>query len=167
MSNLIYLITSLPSLSFGQPPPLSFDQFYLDAKEQLSNKDFETLHKIDLQLFDPEKFSALKEFFPYMEALKWEMNNLREARKNDRTPTLLSLPKNMLDQNPLEREKTIMKWQWDLLSDLDMTDPFSLKVVFVYKLKLQILHRLYSFNPSKGLEILEVVVNPPKKEKEI
>jgi hypothetical protein len=73
----------------------------------------------------------------------------------------------VFDQNPLEREISIMKWQWEELTNIDFGENFSFTVVLVYKLKLQILHRLNSFNTEKGLGILESVVKPPKKMEEM
>lgn len=166
MSNLVYLITSLPSLTFGQSPPISMDGFYNDAKEQLSSRNFNKLQEIDLQnIIEGDRFN-LKKFVDQLESLKEDLLEIRNAKKNDRTPAITSIPKTILDQNPLEREKSIMKWQWEQLTDIDAGEVFTITELFVYKLKLQILHRLNSFNATKGLEILESIVNPPKKMEE-
>ncbi len=119
MSNLVYLISSLPSLTFGQSPPISMDGFYNDAKEQLSSRNFNKLQEIDLQNINEENHFNLKKFVDQLESLKEDLLEIRNAKKNDRTPAITSIPKTILDQNPLEREKSIMKWQWEQLTDID------------------------------------------------
>lgn len=166
MSNIVYLISSLPSLTFGESPPISLDSFYNDAKEQLSSRDFHKLHELDLQNINESDHSNLKNFVNQIESFKEDLLEIRNAKINNRTPLISSIPKTILDQNPLEREKSIMKWQWEQLSDIEAGEVFTITELFVYKLKLQILHRLQSFNESKGFELLESIVNPPKKMEE-
>jgi DNA-directed RNA polymerase specialized sigma subunit len=163
MSNVVYLISSLPSLTFGQLPPISLDNFHSEAKEQLSPKIYDKLQELDLNNKIDAKIEKLKNFAEVIEQLKADVFEIRNAKNNDRSPAVATLPKTVLEQNPLEREKSIMKWQWEELNNINTGEIFTVTEVFVYKLKLQILHRLNSFNAEKGLEILESVVNPPKK----
>lgn len=166
MSNVVYLISSLPSLTFGQSPPSSLDSFHNEAKEQLSSKNFIKLQELDLQDIYESETGKLKKFTEVIEQLKTDVLEIRNAKNNERSPSIETLPKTVLEQNPLEREKSIMEWQWEQLSDIDTGEMFTITEVFVYKLKLQILHRLNSFSTVKGLEILEQVVNPPIKTKD-
>lgn len=163
MSNVVYLISSLPSLTFGQLPPISLDNFHSEAKEQLSSKIYNKLLELNLNNKIDTKIEKLKKFAEVIEQLKSDIFEIRNAKKSDRSPAVATLPKTVLEQNPLEREKSIMKLQWEELSNLNTGEIFTVTEVFVYKLKLQILHRLNSFNAKKGLEILESVINPPKK----
>jgi hypothetical protein len=167
MSNLVYLVSSLPSLTFGQTPPMSLDSFLSESKEQLSSTDFDALIKLDLKNFDETKGENLKQFRELLAQLNADILEVRNAKANQRTATIQTLSKTVFDQNPLEREISIMKWQWEELTNIDFGENFSFTVVLVYKLKLQILHRLNSFNSEKGLGILESVVKPPKKMEEM
>jgi len=163
MSNLVYLISSLPSLTFGQLPPISVDDFHSEAKEQLSSKIYNKLQELDLNNKIDPKIGKLKKFAELIEQLKIDFIEIRNAKKSNRSSIVSILPKTVLEQNPLEREKSIMKWQWEELDNINKGEIFSLNEVFSYKLKLQILHRLNSFSAEKGKEILESVVNPSKK----
>jgi hypothetical protein len=163
MSNVVYLISSLPSLTFGQSPPVSLDSFHSEAKEQLSSKKFIKLLKLDLKNINEAENGKLKKFAEVNEQVMADVLEIRNAKKNERSPAIETLPKTVLEQNPLEREKSILKWQWEQLNNIDTRETFTVTEVFVYKLKLQILHRLNSFSAVKGMEILESVVNPPKK----
>jgi len=155
-------MSSLPSLAFGQSPPVSLDSFHSEAKEQLSSKDFKKLKELDLQNLTGAETGKLEKFAEAIKQIKADMLEIRNAKTTGRSPDVTTLPKTVLDQNPLEREKSIMKWQWDHLTNIDSVEIFTTTEVFVYKLKLQILHRLNSFSAEKGWKLLESVVNPPK-----
>jgi hypothetical protein len=166
MSNLVYLISSLPSLSFGQHPPISIENFYSDAKEQLPSSVFSKLQEIDLKNIHETNSGKIQNFVDLMDQVKMDLLEIRNAKKNERSPNISTIPKAILDLNPLEREKYLMRWQWDQLTDIDAGEVFTLKQLFVYKLKLQLLHRLNSFDATKGGEILETIVNPADKMEE-
>jgi len=157
---VVYLISSLPSLTFGQLPPISLDTFHSEAKEQLSSKNFRKLQKLDLKSKNDTDASELKRFFEVLGQLHADLIEIRKAKINERSPAIQTLPKLVIEQNPLEREKSIMKWQWEQLTDIDSGETFTFTELLVYKLKLQILHRLNSFIAEKGLKILKSVVDP-------
>jgi len=163
MSNVVYLITSLPSLTFGHQPPISLQEFMHDAQFQLSEKVYQKLEALDIQQLDTSEGttnlqSAVER---YME-LETDKLEIRHAERESRTPNVINIPNRVMEKNPLELEKFFMKALWDELDSIDATEHFTMTEVFVYKLKLQILERLHSFNTEKGLEILDKVVNPPQ-----
>ena len=162
MANVVYLLSSLPSLSFGHSPPISMKNFLSEAKLQLSAHDYIKVSDIDLNDMASNKFGKLKSLVAAMELLKADQLEMRHARLNDRTAAIKTLPVSIADENPLEREKSMMRWQWDQLSELDSSTQFYLSEVFAYKLKLQILLRLDSFNEEKGSKLLGKLVNPPE-----
>lgn len=161
MSNLVYLITSLPALSFGQVPPISIDAFNHDAKNQLSAKHFNVLESVDVRKMDAIQ-ARVKSIASLLNAVQEDLSEIRDAKAHNRQAKLERLPKNVLEGNPLEREKQIMQWQWEELDDIEAGKTFTLTEVLVYKLKLQILSRVHSFNSEKGAEVLASVVNPSK-----
>jgi len=160
MSNVVYLISSLPSLAFGQSPPISLESFHSEAKEQLSADKFDKLQMMDLKDLSKNESGKMKSFVDLIEQMHNDMIEIRNAKKSKSQPIVSVLPKSILEQNPLEREKSIMKWQWEHLTSIDFGETFSFTEVLVYKIKLQILHRLDSFEAKKGLEILEAIVEP-------
>ncbi|MCY1723336.1 DUF2764 family protein [Prolixibacteraceae bacterium Z1-6] len=167
MSNLVYLMCSLPSLSFGQSPPISMEEFTSDAKSQLNRKSFAKLEAIDIQNMSLNSTKAeLKKFSAMFTGLKEDISEIRHAKTQRRSPRISALPKTILAKNPFEREMDILKWQWEELDSIEAGKTFTLTEVLVYKLKLQILTRLDSFNTEKGSKILASVVNPAKKKEE-
>ncbi len=167
MSNLVYLMCSLPSLRFGQEPPISMDEFIDEAKGQLSAKHFKKLEPVDIfKATDSDGKVGLKSIGNMLGDLQEDISEIRAAKAQKRTPNLARLPQATINTNPLEREKLIMRWQWEELDTIQAGEGFTLTEVLVYKLRLQILNRLSSFNKEHGLQVLESVVNPSK-EKEV
>lgn len=167
MSSLVYLISSLPSLSFGQVPPITMEEFNRDAQNQLSVKHFNQLESVDLySSAGSERTPGLKSIGEMLSDLKKDISEIRTANTQKRAPGLDRLPKAIVNANPLEREKLIMKWQWEELDNIEAGETFTFTEVMVYKLRLQILNRLNSFDKERGKQILASVVNPSK-EKEV
>ncbi|MCU4164499.1 DUF2764 family protein [Carboxylicivirga caseinilyticus] len=164
MSNLVYLMCSLPSLSFGQVPPITMEEFTRDAKNQLSAKHFKKLEPVDIyQATDSKGKVGLKSIGVMLKEMQNDISEIRMAKAQKRTPGLQRLPQAIINANPLEREKLIMKWQWEELDTIQAGEVFTLTEVMVYKLRLQILNRLNSFDKEQGAKVLASVVNPPKK----
>lgn len=163
MANMIYLLCSLPSLSFAQASPISEEEFLSDAKAQLDSRRFQKLENISLEEFD--SFGKdLKGFNNFMLQYRDDLKEIRKAKMESRVPNLTVLAGELLTKNALECEKAILKWQWDELSSIEAGENFSFTEVLVYKLKLQILHRLESFDIEKGRQVLQTVVHPKIKE---
>lgn len=168
MSNVVYLISSLPSLSFGHPAPVSLDEFMQDAGYQLSESEYKKLETLDIQhlnqLASDGKLKSLIELFEELELDKLE---IRRAARESRTPAVFTIPTRVVEKNPLKLENYLMKALWDELDAIDSKEQFTLTEVFVYKLKLQILERLDSFNTEKGLGILDRVVYPSQEQMDV
>ena len=158
---MVYLMTSLPSLTFGQEPPISMDEFIEDAKNQLSARHFKKLALIDLELLETKK-GGLKSVIKLVKDLKHDLNEVRNAKLQNRQARFGRMPKAVFSGNPLQREENILKWQWEELGSIETGKTFTFTEVMVYKLKLQILLRLHSFDQNEGAKVLESVVNPAK-----
>ncbi len=160
MSNMVYLMTSLPSLSLGEAPPITIDEFNDDAKRELSSRHFKALQSVDIQKLEAKV--GVKNISSLLETIKEDLSEVRTAKAQSRQAKPERLPLSALKGNPLEREMNIMQWQWEELQDIEAGKTFTLTEVLVYKLKLQLVERLYSFNKVKGAEVLASVVNPGK-----
>ena len=160
MSNMVYLMTSLPSLSLGEAPPITIDEFNDDAKRQLSSRHFKAVQSVDIQKLEAKV--GVKSISSLLETIKGDLSEVRKAKKQSRQAKPERLPLSALKGNPLEREMNIMQWQWEELQDIEAGKTFTLTEVLVYKLKLQLVERLYSFDKVKGAEVLASVVNPGK-----
>jgi len=154
-------MTSLPSLTFGQVPPISIDEFNRDAKNQLSARHFKRLQSVDIQLMDATE-GGLKNVTSLLNDVQQDLSEIRDAKAQKRQPKLERLPKTVITGNPLVREKQIMQWQWEELDTIEAGKTFTFTEVVVYKLKLQIISRLFSFDKEKGAQVLSSVVNPSK-----
>jgi len=167
MSNLVYLMCSLPSLKFGEVPPITMDEFTNDAKDQLSAKHFKLLEPVDIyQAADSDGKLGLKSIGTMLDELQDDITEIRSAKTQNRAPNLTRLPHAVINANPLEREKLIMQWQWQELDTIQAGEVFTFTEVMVYKLRLQILSRLHSFNQEHGSQVLASVVNPSKEKEE-
>lgn len=167
MSNLIYLITGLPSLSFGQRPPITLREFKEDAKKQLSDNHFQRLELTSIRGSEEDwEKGRLGKIGNMLKELQQDRIELRNSRRQHRSPKMINLDKKIVELNPLEREKRIMQWVWEELDDIESGKTFSFTELMVYKLKLEILLRLNSFNAERGAKLLAAVVNPTINEKE-
>ena len=52
MLNEVYLMSSLPSLSFGQTPPIALEEFRNMAKSELSARSFKVLEQVSMRDMD-------------------------------------------------------------------------------------------------------------------
>ncbi|WP_171597376.1 DUF2764 family protein [Marinifilum caeruleilacunae] len=157
-------MSSLPSLTFGQKPPISLSDFKEDAKKQLSAKHFKMLERVDVQGNNGQvDKSFLKNVNTLLKEVYQDLSEIREARKQNRQANLIRLSLIAIAGNPLQREKQIMKYLWEELESIESGKTFSMTEVMVYKLKLQILSRMNSFNAKLGAEVLTSIVNPSKK----
>ncbi len=157
---MVYLMTSLPSLSLGEAPPITIDEFNDDAKCQLSSRHFKVLQSVDIQKLESKV--GVKSVSSLINSIKEDLSEVREAKKQNRQAKPERMPNSLLKGNPMEREMNILHWQWEELQDIEAGKTFTLTEVLVYKLKLQLVERMNSFNKNKGAEILASVVNPGK-----
>ena len=77
MSNMVYLMTSLPSLSFDQVPPVTIDEFNDEAKGQLSARHFKILESVDIQQLNTEV--GKKSISSFLKTLKEDLSEVRKA----------------------------------------------------------------------------------------
>jgi Protein of unknown function (DUF2764) len=167
MLNEVYLMSSLPALSFGQAPPISDEEFRDMAKNELSAKSFETLERMSMRGMDSKGRKAkLKSVNKMHLGLLKDVSEIRNSRTENRQAIPGILPGSVLEANPLDREMQIMQWQWEKLDAIVASKTFTLSEVIVYKLKLQLLFRMHSFSMERGERVLNSVVNPTAKKED-
>lgn len=163
MVDAVYLISSLPTLTCGCVPPISEEEFMHDVAMQLSKNAINMVNCADIKTTNWESLvGKLSSFVDLMSDLQKDKAAIRTAKKQKQAPKVGTLPKTVVNENPLDREKSIMQMQWDELTSLEAGDPFSFNHVLIYKLKLQLIQRLHSFDSQKGAAIFASVVNPQK-----
>ncbi len=159
-------MSSLPSLTFGHIPPISLSEFNNDAKNQLSAKHFKMLKTVDVLGNKGNDTLGLKSVNSMLESVNRDLSEVRKAKVQNRQPSLERLPVSVLSGNPLQREKQIMQYMWEELDSIESGKTFTMTEVMVYKLKLQILSRIHSFDIKRGAEVLASLVNPTKKKED-
>ncbi len=178
--NLEYLMSSLPHLTFrnseeeqnrisstfrryagktGEEKPL-VEILEDEAKKFLRTKDFLLFHQIQLNTIHQPNFQVSKnkiifDFAQFNLALKDALRQLRISRKQGKGEPVylknLHLP--WSNGTPLEEEKQIMKFQWDKLEALSIGHFADFGSLVIYKLKLMILLRWWSFDMEKGFDV--------------
>lgn len=176
--NLEYLMSSLPHLSFldtaeERSKVLSLFQKYGDGSEEtkgivgileeetskfLSKKDYELFQQVDLntihsEVFQKGKNKGLSAFSKYMNALKTDLQQLRILRKDGENPSNTKQPTMPLNPGtPLEEEIQLLQWQWDTLEELSLGHYADFEALCLYKLKLLLLLRWWSFDEKIGFD---------------
>jgi len=167
MLNEVYLMSSLPALSYGQTPPISLEEFRDMAKSELSARSFKVLEQVSMQGVDSKARKAKpKSVDKMLSGLLEDISEIRNSRIEKRQARPALLPGSVLEANPLDREMQIMQWQWENLDDIVTGKTFTLAEVIVYKLKLQLLFRMNSFSTKRGEGVLDSVVNPAVKKED-
>lgn len=57
-------------------------------------------------------------------------------------------------QNPLEKERTLDAYRWQILDELAASDYFGISSLFSFILKLKLVMRWKSFNEEKGRDVV-------------
>ena len=139
------------------------EEFMRDASAQLSKLNFSKVERITIQSLDEEASNRkLNSFIDLQKEIQLDLALIRRAKMDKQIAQPKTLSKAMVDSNPLEREEYLMKLQWDALSSIEFSESFTLTELMIYKLKLQILERLSSFNSEKGKAVFASIVNPQK-----
>ena len=168
MSVLIYLISSLPMLHFGQRPPITFEKFIALCKGKVNDGELLALERTG----EIEGFScpglSLKKWHAFDTALRNELVKLRAVR-HKLEPTKYLRPDSSYVEPQIthtalnaqrspsltEGEKILDLARWQKLEELSFGHYFDLDVLFIYAQKLLILERwekIRSANPETILK---------------
>lgn len=171
--NYYYLLSSLPYLSFGRPPPISH--------RILRERSGPWLEGLSLRLFQlaritpegpppPEiRNSPLRRWYEFEHGLRTELARRRArilGRQEEVVPaasgrpphrSLVAAGRAFEASNPLEAEVSLIAERWKFLVDLAFLHYFDLTALLTYSLKLQLLERLSMFDEGRGLELLTTI----------
>ncbi|HKL89794.1 MAG TPA: hypothetical protein VJ880_01295 [Allomuricauda sp.] len=174
--NLEYLMNSLPYLSFQDTEearskvrsllkryahPSEGEKNTLtilneEAKKFLTPKDYHLFEHIHLSTIHSEHFQhsenkVLAEFSTYMQDLKENIGRLRIFRKiSEKTSTTKKPPLPLEPGTPLEEEIQLLNWQWKKLEELSLGHYTDFGALVIYRLKLLLLERWWSFDQEQG-----------------
>ena len=160
MSNYYYLVSQLPFLQFGVSPFITEETFLYEAKKWMSQEDFYLLAQVNVNGFvfvqsDPP---LLKEFKIFERGMRQEFSEWRKAVKEGKDYKISSMFSSLvLEGNPLDIEKRILRARWDFLDDMEAGHFFDREALISFFLKLQILKRLFIFDKEKGLNFFDSI----------
>lgn len=118
------------------------------ASRTLQQIILEDIHK---EIFQRSKNKVLSAFSIYVYRLKKDIEQLRVSRKKgSHTAMTQKQPLPFTPGTPLEEEIQILKMQWDKLDGLSIGHYTDFGALIIYKLKLLLLLRWWSFDPKVG-----------------
>ena len=164
MGDYTYLVAQLPSLIYGQIPPMSSVHFKGLAKPLLSKTDAALFDSLSLDPAPEDQAKTGSDFIDKWN--EWERSlrlNLAKRRavkiKRDAPVEPLPYPQDAAaaaaravnnTESPLEGEMMLDRARWNAIESLQGYDYFNRNVVFAYMLKLLLLERRQSFKTEEG-----------------
>jgi len=126
-------------------------------QQHFNSIELSTLH---LPEFQNHSNQLIATYSKYLFTLKARLKQLRAAGKSDQSGADEELyePLELKDGTPLEKEIQIMQMQWDKLEELSIGHHFDFESLILYKLKLMILTRWWSFDEKQGFTTFEKVI---------
>ncbi len=166
-----YLVASLPTLVFGDPPPFPPDTYLGRCAEFLKPDDVRELALVLTDRASEGVTEFSRRWFGSDTQLRNAVARQRAARWNvESGPHLKSHPgfstyveKTATDAfakpTPLEREMELDRFRWELLDELSRAEPFGLPAVMAYGLKLRIVGRWAALTEEAGRGRLDELVD--------
>ena len=169
--SLLYLIPSLPMLTFDAAPGITPAKFVETCREQLGAADAAVAEAL---------LSAQTPDHPFVAGWQGKETVLRNAIARERariagqdvTRWLRPVPgcdsrieseveDAFQESDPLKREKELDKIRWRIADELQGIDPLVVEVVFAYAIKLAVLTRWAELNENKGRELFDALTKVP------
>lgn len=155
MAYYYYLISSLPSIKFDYPLPISYAQFLNQCEKEVSDSILIKLKHLTLEANDdgiPLEWSVfysnLYNELNYQRALK--LNRPQLYKKQDSLEIVTIVNQVLSAKNPLDAEIILLKSQFEFLDKIISTHYFDLQVLMVYAIKIKLKERYDLFNKESG-----------------
>ena len=178
MGNYYYLISTLPLLRLGEPPPLSLEKFHETCGSWLPARDLTRIKALRLE--PPAKGQTVPSAKVQTRWLEWESslrNGLVKIRAAhlDREPekSLRPVPVDLEAErgareaftitDPLQREKALDQSRWLRLEEFEFMHDFDFQRLCVYKIKLLLCHKWVPRTLEKGKMNLEAALGELQK----
>ncbi len=155
MASYYYLISSLPELTTDGELPMTYAEFLNCCAGNVSEEKYRLLEELTLS---SEEGPLVKEWAATYGALMKELNYQRSVNlgrsyagvfDKDGMNTQIAAAA-LAAKNPLESEKMLLDYEFDLLDTLVGLHTFDDYVLFGYAIKLKLLERQSCFEQSKG-----------------
>ncbi|MCR5467731.1 MAG: hypothetical protein K6F37_02115 [Lachnospiraceae bacterium] len=155
MASYYYLISSLPDLRADGEMPMTYDEFLTCCQSTVSEKKYELLKNLTLS---SDEGPLVKEWSKVYGMLTKELNYQRSVNLGksypqgyDKDGIIAQVANAALSaKNPLEAEKVLLDYEFELLDTLVGLHVFDDYVLFGYAIKLKLLERQNCFEHAKG-----------------
>lgn len=155
MASYYYLISSLPDLKSDGEMPVSYSEFLDMCKGQVSKDKYRLLENLT---FSSEKGPLVEEWARVYDPVMEELNYQRNVKLGKpcqapakRTPEVTQRVNAILGaKNPLQAEKMMLAFEFQLLDELVGLHMFDDYVLFGYAIKLKLMERQQCFDHDKG-----------------
>ncbi|MCF0228482.1 MAG: hypothetical protein HUJ76_02150 [Parasporobacterium sp.] len=157
MALYYYLISSLPDLRTDAQMPITYDEWLQSCQSNVSEEKFEFLQNLTL---DSSEGPLIREWAFVYGNLMRELSYQRSMRMGksygvsydkDSEYTMVASAA-LAAKNPLEAEKILLDYEFDVLDSLVGLHTFDDIYLFGYAVKLRLLERQSCFVPKKGQE---------------
>lgn len=170
----IYLISSLPALSFGAKPPFSFGHFLKACEGLVSDEDMGLIKNAENPRFNcpAVKNITLKKLAAFETILRNELVKIRASRKKADPAKYLreeECPESVYTahiainayRKPslLEAEKALDRERWARLDELAIGRYFDIDILIIYAFKLLILEKWDKILSAQTHKMLEEALN--------
>ncbi len=168
--NYYFLVSSLPLLQLGIPPPITPKTFLIACETNLPPEDLETMRDLLVSDGAHSNHPFACEWRDRETELRNESAHIR-ARNRSLGPEAWIHPQQgarvyiqsavagaFQSTNPLDRERALDRLRWTILDDLTGLNPFGIESVFSYGLRLRLATRWARFDPEAGSVLLEEAV---------
>lgn len=162
MDKYYYMVSQLPTLSFDKESPVTIDAFLEEAGKWLNRGDLRSLDRVRLSEAgsSEEGHRIWQMFCAFERRFRNDLRAWRLSRRGGDDLRFPSFPLTMVKEgNPLDVEKKLLRHRWDYIDTLESEHHFDLDFLILYYIKLQILQKLSSFDPTKGLDVFRAMVS--------
>ena len=153
MASYYYLLSSLPMLAAGSPPPFDYPTFLEMCRSSVSPATYGALKELTVE---SDRGPLLHAWAAYYRLLRQELRYQRLARlgKPCQPPedrgAALTVQAAMAADNPLQAERLLLDQQFRQIDALVGFHVFDDTALFGYALKLQLILRLHGFQFEAG-----------------
>ncbi len=163
-----YFAASLPVLSLDSEPELSVDEFLKLCREHLTPAHLATLERIlndDPPCGNDESFAQqwndfdteIRNALVSERATRRSIESARYLRpqKGFRGYVQKSVSEAFAMKNPLESERALDRLRWAIIEDIQGHDPFAVRSLYAYAIKLRLAERWSGMNRDTGTVTVE------------
>ena len=165
MRNFYYIVSSLPALKWGEPPPFSAKIFCEMCSNWISKRQAVSLFAFDIapsSIADGRGSSVAGGWKDWDSSFRNSLLRLRAKEKGRNAEKHIVQEKRFYSEseslaqnafaaaNPLEKERFIAIARWKKLDELQLGLIFDFEFLVAYKLKLLLLERWALLNKESG-----------------